>query len=105
MNQGYNETKPISGQDNTETGIILEAKEITLSPENRRNISLGLRYKVLKRDNFRCVRCGRSPSTTVGLELEIDHKLPYSAGGRTVLENLETKCSDCNIGKGNRFSE
>lgn len=105
MNQGYQDTKPISGQDNAVTAISLETKAIISSSENRRNISLGLRYKVLKRDNFKCVRCGRSPSTTLGLELQVDHKLPYSVGGKTVLENLETKCSECNVGKGNRFSE
>jgi hypothetical protein len=105
MNQENNEIKLISKQEHTETGIILKTKLQTVSSEDRRDIPLGLRYKVLKRDNFRCVRCGRSPATTLGLELEIDHKLPYSDGGKTVLENLETKCSDCNIGKGNRFSE
>lgn len=105
MNQENNEIKPVSNQAHTETGIILEGKTPSLPSEYRRDISLGLRYKGLKRDNFRCVRCGRSPATTLGLELEIDHKLPYSAGGKTLLENLETKCSECNIGKGNKFSE
>lgn len=76
-----------------------------IGPEERRGISLGLRYKVLSRDGFRCVRCGRSPATHVGLELHVDHKEPFSKQGKTVLENLETKCRDCNLGKGNRHSE
>lgn len=79
-------------------------KQITVS-EDRRGIPLGLRYKVLSRDNFKCVRCGRNPATNIGVELHIDHKLPFSLGGKTVLENLETKCKECNLGKSNRHSE
>jgi HNH endonuclease/Homing endonuclease associated repeat len=70
-----------------------------------RAISLSLRYQVLKRDNFKCVRCGRTPAKDIGVELHIDHKIPYSKGGKTELENLQTMCSDCNLGKGNRHSE
>lgn len=73
--------------------------------EARRGINLSLRYKVLLRDKFRCVRCGRSPATTPGVELHIDHKNPFSKQGRTVLENLETKCKQCNLGKGDRHIE
>lgn len=71
-------------------------------PEDKHEIGLSLRYNVLKRDNFKCVKCGRSPATSIGIELHIDHKIPFSKGGKTVLENLETKCRDCNLGKGNR---
>lgn len=73
--------------------------------EARQGINLSLRYKVLLRDKFRCVRCGRSPATTPGVELHIDHKNPFSKQGRTVLENLETKCKQCNLGKGDRHIE
>jgi 5-methylcytosine-specific restriction endonuclease McrA/uncharacterized protein YbdZ (MbtH family) len=69
-----------------------------------RAISLSLRYEVLKRDNFKCVKCGRSPATRVGVELHIDHIIPYSRGGETELSNLQATCSDCNPGKGNRYS-
>jgi 5-methylcytosine-specific restriction endonuclease McrA len=34
--------------------------------------------------------------------LHLDHVEPWSAGGRTVLENLRAACSDCNLGKGAR---
>ena len=70
-----------------------------------RSINLSLRYKVLKRDNFRCVRCGRSPATDSSVELHIDHKQPFSKEGRTTIENLETKCKECNLGKSNRYIE
>lgn len=67
-----------------------------------RSVSLSLRYEVLKRDNFRCVRCGATPALTPGTQLHIDHKLPWSKGGETELINLQTLCSDCNLGKSNR---
>ena len=66
-----------------------------------RDINIRLRYKVMKRDNFKCSICGRSPSTTPNLELHVDHIKPYSKGGETILENLQTLCNDCNLGKSN----
>lgn len=64
-----------------------------------RNINWRLRFIVMKRDNFKCQKCGRSPSTDPTVILHIDHKKPYSKGGETVMENLETLCSICNLGK------
>lgn len=66
----------------------------------RRNITLGLRYDVLRRDRFRCVICGASPASKVGCELHVDHITPVALGGGTTLENLRTLCSECNLGKG-----
>ena len=77
----------------------------TIKSEDRRGICLSLRYKVLSRDNFRCVRCGRSPAINPGVELHVDHKQPFSKQGKTIMENLETKCKECNLGKSNRHSE
>ena len=68
----------------------------------RREISLSLRYEILKRDGFRCIKCGRSPATDVGVELHVDHIISWANGGGTVLDNLQTLCSYCNIGKSNR---
>ncbi len=71
-------------------------------PEDVRTIRLGLRYNVLKRDNFRCVICGTSPATSLECKLHIDHIVPWSRGGKTVLENLRTLCEPCNLGKGDK---
>jgi hypothetical protein len=70
----------------------------------RREIPLALRYKVLKRDDFRCVKCGRSPAMSPGLELHVDHVVPWASGGETVIENLQCLCAECNLGKSNRHS-
>jgi len=66
-----------------------------------RDPSLRLRFKVLQRDSFTCRHCGASPAKTIGVELQVDHIVAWSNGGETILENLQTLCSDCNLGKGN----
>jgi hypothetical protein len=63
--------------------------------------SLRLRWRILQRDRFTCRGCGRSPATTAGVELCVDHILAWSKGGETTLANLQTLCSECNLGKSN----
>lgn len=72
-----------------------------LQQKSKRIIPLAFRYKVLKRDNSKCVACGRGVND--GVTLHIDHKIPFSLGGLTELDNLQTLCSECNISKSNRF--
>jgi hypothetical protein len=69
----------------------------------RREISDRQRFRILVRDGFRCKSCGKSPSTQPGIELHVDHVLHWSKGGETIDENLESKCKQCNLGKGNAF--
>jgi hypothetical protein len=66
-----------------------------------RKINLRLRWTVLKRDNFSCNKCGRSPAKDPSIVLHVDHKNPWSKDGETVIDNLETLCSICNLGKSN----
>ena len=66
-----------------------------------RKISDKLRYQVLKRDNFKCCACGASPAKDPSVELHIDHIIPWSKGGKTEFDNLQTLCSKCNLGKSN----
>lgn len=65
-----------------------------------REVRPGLRFKVFQRDLFRCVACGRSPATHLNIELHADHILAVANGGKTTLENLQTLCHECNLGKG-----
>lgn len=69
--------------------------------ETGREPSLRLRWKVLQHDRFTCRACGASPAITPGVELHVDHITAWSIGGLTVLENLQTLCSRCNLGKSN----
>lgn len=71
--------------------------------EDTRSIPLSIRLKVMERDNFRCVLCGRCPATDVGVKLHLDHIIPFSKGGKSTEENLQTLCQDCNLGKSDRI--
>ncbi len=69
--------------------------------QTTRSINWRLRFVVMKRDNFRCKSCGRSPATDPSVILHVDHIKAWANGGETLLENLQTLCSVCNIGKSN----
>lgn len=85
--------------------VKTQIKKRTVREPNRveiRTVPLGLRYDVLKRDFFKCVLCGDSPSVNPKCKLQIDHIVPYSRGGKTAKDNLRTLCSRCNQGKGDK---
>jgi hypothetical protein len=106
MNQKENiDKKQTSIEEKIENPVNIEIINHINSSEDRRGISLGLRYKVLSRDKFKCIRCGTSPATNPTCRLHIDHIVPFSRGGKTIFENLQTLCKDCNLGKGNRHLE
>ncbi len=65
-----------------------------------RDPSVRLRFRVLQRDRFCCCACGASPATTPGTTLHVDHVVPWSKGGQTAIDNLQTLCEKCNLGKG-----
>ncbi len=65
----------------------------------QRDPSWRLRFLVMRRDHFTCCACGRSPATELGLVLHVDHVTPWSKGGETTLDNLQTLCETCNLGK------
>jgi hypothetical protein len=71
--------------------------------EDSRDIPLGLRFKTLRRDHFKCVLCGDNPPINPQCVLHVDHIVPWSKGGRTMIENLRTLCGSCNVGRGNRY--
>jgi 5-methylcytosine-specific restriction endonuclease McrA len=77
---------------------------IVAKKRTKREISERQRFRILVRDGFQCQACGASPLKERGVDLHVDHILPWSKGGETVDENLQTKCQACNLGKGNAFS-
>jgi len=74
-------------------------EQIEYRVSKTRVVPASVRVRILDRDNFRCVFYGRSPATDPGIKLHIDHKIPFSKGGRTTIDNLQTLCQDCNLGK------
>ena len=82
---------------------VKEPKNVESKPflrhKTKRNVNWRLRFIVMKRDNFKCKNCGRSPAKNPEIELHIDHVKAWAEGGETVLDNLQTLCSICNIGK------
>jgi len=70
-----------------------------VSHKTSKDINLRLRFKVMQRDNFKCCACGASPAKDPSVELHIDHIFPWSKGGETEIDNLQTLCSKCNLGK------
>lgn len=60
-----------------------------------------LRYDILRRDNYRCQICGITAKE--GAKLHVDHIRPIAKGGKTEIENLQTLCERCNLGKSDKF--
>lgn len=76
--------------------ILFERKERLRLRRRREPIPQELRWAVFNRDDFTCQECGSRH------RLEADHVKPYSLGGETTLDNLQTLCHDCNARKGAR---
>lgn len=98
------EESTASNETNFKTKVT--SKQLPKNDESEipktRTISLSLRLKILSRDSFRCVYCGKSPATDIGTMLHIDHIKPFSKGGKSELPNLQTLCFECNLGKSDR---
>ena len=60
-----------------------------------------IRYNVFQRDNYTCQICGATAKD--GAKLHVDHIIPVSKGGKTVMSNLQILCDRCNIGKGDKI--
>lgn len=67
----------------------------------REPIGAKLRYDILTRDKFRCVKCGAKQDEHT--QLHVDHIKPVSRGGTNDPSNLQTLCARCNLGKGARL--
>ena len=62
-----------------------------------RRVPDSIRATVLVRDGGRCRRCRRS------INLEMDHIVPVSKGGKTEESNLQTLCRRCNRAKARKL--
>lgn len=55
--------------------------------------------EIFKRDNYRCVICGRGKAD--GVEIHADHIRPKDLGGTATIKNGQTLCAQHNIQKKN----
>jgi len=99
------EENQVSIQENSEPKIAND-KQVTekiqgIKHKTNRNINWRLRFIIMQRDYFKCKICGRAPATDQDVVLHVDHIKPWANGGETIMENLQTLCSKCNIGKSN----
>jgi len=100
-NKGQAEAFIKPNNKTTETPENKSIKCKRIQHKTSRTINLRLRFLVMKQNNFKCKNCGRSPATDHSVILHVDHIHPWSKGGETVIENLQTLCSKCNLGKSN----
>ena len=64
----------------------------------RGKVTNRLRFSIYERDCYQCQKCGRKASN-----LEIDHIIPISKGGKSEYHNLQTLCHHCNFEKSNKM--
>ena len=69
----------------------------SISKVERGKVSNKLRFYIFNRDGNKCKNCGNI------YNLEIDHIIPISKGGKSVEENLQTLCCFCNKQKSNNI--
>ena len=67
----------------------------SISTVERAKVTNKLRLAIYERDDYCCVKCGSET------DLEIDHIVPISKGGKSELSNLQTLCRSCNKQKSN----
>jgi len=92
---------------NWENGFINDKTLLAKHSEkikSRRAVTAKMREAVFKRNDNKCVLCGKSPSKH-GIAIEVDHIHPISKGGGNEIENLQTLCEDCNAAKSDSVCE
>lgn len=83
-----------------EKNIELDLNSIKAKAATKVKVMPGIRWQVFQRDNWRCVACGRNAEHEI--ILHIDHITPRSKGGKDEMDNYQTLCEICNIGKSNK---
>ncbi|HBU69436.1 MAG TPA: HNH endonuclease [Elusimicrobia bacterium] len=60
------------------------------------------RRNIYEHYNYRCCYCGNKFSSS---ELNLEHVIPKSRGGKTNWSNIVTSCIPCNLRKGNKMPD
>ncbi len=63
------------------------------------NFTQSQKQKILKRDGYKCVICGKGKKD--GVELQVDHIKPKDLGGKALISNGQTLCAMHNFRKKN----
>ena len=71
----------------------------TTTTRRREPIPQYIKDQVWQRDNGRCIVCGSNRN------IEFDHIIPYSKGGRNTYRNLQLLCEFHNRQKGDEYYE
>lgn len=88
----------INGLNNKRGNFYLDRETWnSLCRVERGKVSNKMRFAIYKRDGYRCRYCGRTENM---VKLEVDHIKPISKGGKSIYNNLQTLCRDCNYEKG-----
>jgi hypothetical protein len=75
-------------------------EKILVNIDETKFVRAGIRWQVFERDDFKCVACGKTAHD--GAILHVDHIIPRSKGGSDKMDNYQTLCHLCNIGKSNK---
>jgi hypothetical protein len=89
-----------SGAVNDGTSQTSKSRLANHVKNERKKVTPKLRRKILDRDGYKCVDCGRSPRNDPSCVLHVDHRQAVSKRGFSVEDNLQTLCDWCNLGKG-----
>lgn len=65
--------------------------------EEHAKVTRAMRYDVLRRDGFRCVKCGRGRED--GVKLHVDHIKPVSRGGKSVMSTCRLSARTATAGR------
>lgn len=65
--------------------------------DEQREFDAAQRAAIYRRDNGQCQKCGIACSWD---DWHADHVKPWSKGGKTIVENGQVLCPDCNLKKG-----
>lgn len=79
-------------------GVYKYDPELVTNPELE-DFTPVQKEQILKRDNYRCVICGKGKLD--GVEIHTDHIKPKDLGGRATIENGQTLCATHNFRKKN----
>lgn len=79
---------------------IEQQADVMAVAESKVRVMPAMRWLVFQRDNWRCCACGKGSGE--GAILQVDHIIPRSRGGKDSMDNYQTLCRECNIGKSNR---